>query len=127
MKAALSALLALVALCAPARAAQHEVQTGSIMICDTKKQIERYVTFLNIAGKEETAVRTVNTEAEDPNACALSNIAYIRGARVGVVRTSNEAFEIFEILAIGLNTPAGWRAAQPGIFFTLVKVKEYAA
>ena len=43
------------------------------------------------------------------------------------MRTSNEAFEIFEILAIGLNTPAGWRAAQPGIFFTLVKVKEYAA
>jgi len=127
MKAALSALLALVALCAPACAAQYEVQTGSIMICDTEKQVERYATFLNIAGKEESAIRAVNTEADNPNACALTNIAYIRGASIGVVRTQSEAFEIIEILAISLNTPAGWRAAQPATFFTLVNVKEYAA
>jgi hypothetical protein len=125
MKAALSlALLALV-LCAPARAAQYDVQTGSIMICDTQKQVERYVTFLNLAGNPQSAIRAVNTEADNPNACALSHIAYIRGARIGVVRTQGEAFEIIEILAVGLNTPAGWRAAQPATFFTPVKIKEY--
>jgi len=92
MKSALCLAMLAALACAPAQA-REDVQTGSLMICDTEKQVERYVTFLNIAGNPQSAIRTVNTEAENPNACALSNIAYIRGGQIGIVRTQDEAFE----------------------------------
>jgi hypothetical protein len=125
MKSALGLVMLACLLCAPA-SARDDVQTGSIMICDTQKQVERYLTLLTLAGNAQSAIRAVNTEAENPSACAVSDIAYIRGARIGIERTRTDAFEIVEILAIGLNTPAGLRAVAPATFFTLIKLKEYA-
>ena len=126
MKSALCLAMLAALLCAPAHA-QQDVQTGSIMICDTQRQVERYVTFLDVAGNAQSAIRTVNAEADNPAACAVNNIAYIRGATIGTVRTRSDAFQIVEILAIGANTPNGMRPARPAIFFTLVKLNEVAA
>jgi hypothetical protein len=111
-------------LCSAAQA--QEVQTGSMMICDTRSQVERFVTLLASAGDPASAAKAVNTEAADPTACARADIAYLRGARLGVVRTPSDAFEIVEILVIGVPTAAGIRPIKPARGFTLVKLKEYA-
>jgi hypothetical protein len=103
-----------------------EVVTEKIMICDTQKQVERFVTFSYITGKVSSAIKAVNTEAEDPTACGMADAAYLRGAPVGITRTATESFQIVPILVVAIRTPEGMRPAAPALFFTLVKVKEVA-
>ena len=109
-------------LCLPAHA--QEVQTGPVMICDTQKQVERFVSLFD--GNTQTTISAVNAEQKDPNACAIANIAYLRGPQVGMARTRADAFSLVPIIVIGVNTPAGMKSVKPAPFFTLIKVKEYA-
>jgi hypothetical protein len=104
----------------------REIVTGQIMICDTQKQVERFVAFSYITGKASSAIKAVNTEAENSNACGVVDAAYLRGAPVGITRTAMEAFDIVPILVVGIHTPEGLRPAAPSLFFTLVKIKEVA-
>ena len=122
MKFALRLAMLSLLMCLPARA--HEVQTGSMLICDTQKQAERVVELFD--GNEQVAISTVNAEAKNPTACAMANVAYVRGAPIGTTRTMAHTFQIVEVLVVGVSTPAGLRAVSPGTFFTLVKVREFA-
>jgi hypothetical protein len=114
--------VALGAAALPARA--HEVETGKVMVCDSQKQVERFVTLFN--GDAQAAISAVNAEEQDPTACAVVDIAYVSGPELGIARSRTEAFQIVPIIVVGVNTPAGLRPTSPGAFFTLVKVKEYA-
>jgi hypothetical protein len=114
--------------CSPFRVeASQDVQTGTIMICDTQQQVERFVRFLNVGGNAQSAIRLVNTEAENPSACAVGTIAYVRGDKIGMARTQSDAFQIVQILVLGVGTQAGMRPVPPATFYTLVKIKEFAA
>jgi hypothetical protein len=104
----------------------QEVVTGQIMICDTQKQVERFVTFSQITGKPSSAIKAVNTEAENPTACGMADAAYLRGTPIGITRTATEAFQIVPIIVVAIRTPEGLRPAAPALFFTLVKIKELA-
>ena len=106
----------------PAQA--HEVETGKVLVCDTQKQVERFVTLFD--GNAQAAISAVNAEEQDPTACAVVDIAYVSGPQLGIARSRTEAFQIVPIIVVGVNTPAGLRPTSPGAFFTLVKVKEYA-
>jgi len=122
MKAAL-ALVALVPFMRlPANA--YEIQSGAVTICDTQGQVERYVQVFD--GNPQVAIGAVNTEEHDPNACALVNVSYVQGPELGVVRGRMHAFQIMPIVVLGLNTPNGYRPASPALFFTPVKVTEFA-
>ena len=114
--------LVLAAAILPARA--QEVETGTVMICDSQKQVERFVTLFD--GNPQTAIGAVNAEEKNPTACAVANIAYLRGPQIGMARTRTDAFQIIPIIAVGVLTPAGLRSIAPAPFFTLVSVKEYA-
>jgi hypothetical protein len=54
-------------------------------------------------------------------------VAFVRGSRVGVVRTNGVTLEIVEVLVVGLVTARGIRRARPEVFFSLFKVDETAA
>jgi hypothetical protein len=119
----LAPLLALLAaLCTPAFAADYEV--GTNLICDTRAQAERFVALF--AGDAEAAVVAVNAEAQDPTACALMDVAYLRGAQIAMVRHGDNAFEIGRILVVGIPTAAGVKAVRPAAYFSLFGVKEFA-
>jgi hypothetical protein len=107
---------------APARA--HELQTGTVMICDTEKQVERFVALFD--GNAQAAAGAVNAEEQNPTACAVVDIAYVSGPKVGMARSRTDAFQIVPIIAVAVNTPAGLRSISPAFFFTLVKVREYS-
>jgi hypothetical protein len=109
-------------LCAPARA--YEVETGAILICDTQKQVERFVELFD--GKPEVTISAINAEQHNPTACAMANVAFVRGGEIGTARTMSYAFRIEEILVVALNTPAGMRPVAPATFFTPVKIQEFA-
>jgi hypothetical protein len=117
-----TALLAtLVALSAQA----SEVETGTVMICDTQKQAERLGQVFD--GKPEAAISTVNLEVSDPNACGLANVAYVQGKLLGTVRSKSQAFHVVPIIVVGVNTPFGLRPVNSVVYFTLVKVEELSA
>jgi hypothetical protein len=121
----LVSFLLLVALCAgagaPALADDYEV--GTNLFCDTKAQAERFVTLF--AGDAEAAVVAVNAEVQNPTACALMDVAFMRGSQVGTVRHGDNTFAIVRILVVGLQTASGVKPVRPAAYFSLFSIKEY--
>ena len=118
--AALSLLL-----CLPAQAQRVEVGTG--VLCDTQKQMERFVALFD--GDEETAVNAVNAEANDPSACGFGTIAYVRGPEIATARarTGTSTFHIVRVLVVAVLTEAGFRPSAPAPFFSVEQVDEREA
>ena len=110
---------------APAQAADHaDYEVGASLICDTQAQVERFVTLFT--GDAQAAIQLVNTEEENPSACAIMNVAFMRGRQLGMARHGDSAFEIVRILVIGVETEGGIRSVRPAVYFSLFGVKEYA-
>jgi hypothetical protein len=122
MKMALCVATLFLLTCLPARAS--DVEAGSIAICDTLKRMERFTQLLD--EDATVAMSAVNAEENDPNACALADIAYVQGHRLGVARSRSHAFQIVPILVVGTSTSVGYRPVTPALFFALVEVKEFA-
>jgi hypothetical protein len=116
-------LLALLAclLSAPVRASEYEVE--STLVCDTQAQVERFAAVF--AGDAQDAIRVVNAEEQNPSACVIENVAYMRGTRLGMVRHGDSAFEIVRVLVIGIETENGILPVRPSVYFSLFSVKEY--
>ena len=112
-----------VLLCFPARAQKVEVGTG--IVCDTQKQMERFVALFH--DDAEAAVKAVNAEEDDPNACVVGTLAYVRGPDIATARTQDATFQIVRVLVVGIFTAAGFRATVPAAFFSAEKVEERAA
>jgi hypothetical protein len=115
-------LLLAAAFCGQAQAWDYEV--GTSLICDTRAQVERFAALFS--GDAPAAIRAINTEEQNPSACALANVAYMRGAKVGMARHGDNAFEIVRILIVGIASDSGIRAVQPAAYFSLFRIKELA-
>ena len=109
-------------LCGSAQAVDYKV--GTSIICDTQTQVERFVALFS--GDTQAAIDAVNTEEQNPTACALVDVVYLRGAEIGVARNGDSAIEIVRILVVGIDTAAGIQAVRPNDYFSLFGVKEYA-
>jgi len=122
-------VLALLAapLCAPAQAADQQAsdyEVGASLVCDTQEQVERFAALF--AGDAQSAIRVVNAEEHNPSACAIVNVAYMRGKQIGMARHGDNAFEIVRILVVGIEDEGGIRPVRPVVYFSLFGVKEYA-
>jgi hypothetical protein len=106
----------------PAQASDYEV--GSSLVCDTQRQVERFVALFN-GDDAQSAIGVVNAEAEDPTACAIMNVAYVRGTQLGTARHGDNAFEIIRILVLGVETGNGVHPVRPAAYFSLIGVREY--
>jgi hypothetical protein len=114
-------------LCAPAQASDRQTsdyEVGTSLVCDTQEQVERFVALF--AGDAQSAIRVVNAEEHNPSACAIANVAYMRGTQVGMARHGDSAFEIVRILVLGVATDDGISPVRPAAYFSLFGVKEYA-
>jgi hypothetical protein len=105
----------------PARAQEYE--RGTALLCDTQRQVERYVALFN--GEEQSAINAVNTEEKNPTACALETVAFMRGPELGTARNKENAFHIVRILVVGVATPSGLRSVRPSAYFSAFKIVEY--
>jgi hypothetical protein len=111
----------------PVRAADDQAvdyEVGKALICDTKAQAERFVALFH--GDAPAAIGVVNAEQHDPSACAIVNVAYVRGPSLGTARNHDDAFEIVRILVIGVASENTIRTVPPAAYFTLLRVKEFA-
>jgi hypothetical protein len=110
-------------LIAPVRADEVETSTG--VICNTQKQMERFVA-LNDADPHG-AIRAVNAEEHDPTACAVASLSFVRGGKPVTVRSKDATFQIVPILVVGVVTRDGVRAVVPAVYFSLFRVEERMA
>ena len=122
MKSALSIAMLALSLTLPAHA--YEVQTGAVMICETEKQAERFAELFD--GNQSVATRAVNSEENNPMACATLQLSYIPGPKQGMARSRSHAFQIIPIVVVGIHTAGGSSSVAPKLFFTVVEVKEFA-
>jgi hypothetical protein len=122
MKSAFCLILLSSLICLPAHA--QEIETGAIMLCDTQKQVERFAQLFE--GDPQAALSAVNNEANDPTACAMADVAYVQGPRLGTARSRSHAFGIVPIVVVAVATPRGYQPVSPGRFFTPVTVVELA-
>ena len=121
MKPALSLALLSLLIFSPAHAQEYE--HGTALLCDTQRQVERYVALFN--GKDQSAINAVNTEEQNPSACMMATVAFIRGPDVGTARNKENAFQIVRVLVVGIETPSGLRSTRPSAYFSAFKVLEY--
>jgi len=122
MKTALCLAVFTLLMSLPAQA--YEVETGPVMLCDTQQQAERFVELFD--GNEAAALGVVNAEARNPRACAILEVSYVQGDPLGVARNISHAFRITPVAVIAMKTPAGFQQVAPSVFFTPVKVREFA-
>jgi hypothetical protein len=111
----------------PVRAADEQdvdYEVGKALICDTQAQAERFVALFN--GDGPAAVGVVNAEQHDPTACAIADVAFVRGPSLGTARNRDAAFEIVRILVIGVQSENAMRPVRPAAYFSLLRVKEFA-
>jgi hypothetical protein len=109
-------------LCLPAQA--QEIEYGTGLICDTRQQAEELVRHFD--GDMDAALKAVNVEEHDPNACAVVTIAFVRGPEVATVRNKDAAFQVVRILVVGVGSPSGFRSVAPAAYVSLFKIAEYA-
>ena len=121
MKHALYLALLPLIIFSPARAQEYE--HGTALLCDTQRQVERYVELVN--GKEQSAIDAVNAEEQNPTACVFETVAFMRGRELGTARNKESAFQIVRILVVGVETPSGLRSTRPSAYFSAFKVLEY--
>jgi hypothetical protein len=120
-----AALLPLLAMPAQAQvppAAEVEVEVGTSLICDTQEQVQRFVALYD--GDVESAINGVNAAEHDPTACGVSTMAYVRGPQLATARNKDAAFEIVQILVLGVVTDAGVKSVTPAPFFSLFAIDE---
>jgi hypothetical protein len=122
--ACLVAFFALLAAPSCAKAQDADYELGATLVCDTQGQVERFVALFS--GDAQAAVQVVNAEEANPNACAIMNVAFMRGMQVGMARHGDNAFAIVHILIVGVETGNGILPVRPAAYFSLFEVKEYA-
>ena len=108
---------------AQAQSQAQEYEYGTTLLCDSQKQVERYVALFK--GEEQPTADAVNTEEKNPTACGLATVAFVRGSELGTARNKDSAFQMFHILVIGVDTPDGLRPVRPTPYFTAFEVVEY--
>ena len=105
-----------------AQESASEVEIGNTLVCDTRQQVERIVSFMR--GDLRSAVNAVNAAEHDRTACGMSGLAFVRGANLATVRTREETFQIVEILVVGVVTDGGVKAVVPNVYVSLFKIEE---
>jgi hypothetical protein len=125
MNGALRVLLFCVCLVTPAAAGDTStanIQVGTTIICDTQKQMERFVVLFD--GDFAAAMNKVNAEENNPTACIGATMAYVQGDELAKAKGFKGTYNIIRVLVLGITTPMGFQAIQPAAFFSIVKSEE---
>ena len=99
-----------------------QVQVGATIICDTQKQMERFVVLFD--GDFSSAMNKVNIEERNPTACIGATMAYVQGNELSKAKGFKGTYNIVRVLVLGITTPMGFQPIQPAAFFSIVKSEE---
>lgn len=126
MNRALCAFVVGLSLVSPAAASElpdnGQIQVGATVICDTQKQMERFVVVFD--GDFTSAMNKVNNEEKNPTACIGATMAYVQGNELSKAKGFKGTYNIIRVLVLGITTPMGFQPIQPAAFFSIVKSEE---
>jgi hypothetical protein len=114
-------LIALMLACLPVRAEEEmefDVDIDTRLVCDTQKQVERFVTLFT--GDVGAALHAVNSEQENSTACDVATIAYVPGDEISSAKGPCGHFRVVRILLIGVFTEDhGFLFTVPAPYFSM--------
>jgi hypothetical protein len=111
--------LAAFAFIAP-RAFGHEFEEGTVVLCDTQEQIERFAAL----GSTPQAITIINA---GKNVCAMVSVRYIRGREINRIRSGDKALQVVEVLIVQVNLHGHWGDIKPEVQYTLFPLEERSA
>jgi hypothetical protein len=100
--------------------AADQLAVGHGVVCDSPKQIERYLALFKDNSPPEKAVQAVNTEIESPAACGISTFVFIPGEIIGTVEVSDGVMRVVKIVVLAKKTERGWVRVTPTSQYTAV-------
>src|SRR5687767_13063836 len=77
-----------------------QIQVGTTIICDTQKQMERFVTVFD--GDYASAINKVNAEENNPTACMGATMAYVQGDELSKAKSTKGTYNIIRVLVVGI-------------------------
>ena len=100
-----------------------EVQAAKVLICGSAETAQLYA-----AQNHDIQAAMADDKANSASApCLVAGIAYLPGRQMERVTNKDGAYDVTEILIVGVATPYGMLAIEPSVVYTLLKVKEDAA
>jgi hypothetical protein len=99
---------------------QKSVEVGVGLICNSEAQVQRYLALHVKDAPPDAAIQLVNTEAQDPNACSMAAIAFIRGKEGASVAAPGGQMKITEIMILAAQTPFGWQRVTGLVQYTAI-------
>jgi hypothetical protein len=98
----------------------RSIELGVGLICNSPAQVERYLTLHVKDESPAAAIQLINSEAQDPNACALAAIAFVRGKPGKSVSVRGGLMKITQVMILATQTPAGWQRVSPILQYTAI-------
>jgi len=111
-----------------AKAHARDIETGTILMCDTQPQAERLADLLRGDTKNAgISVSAINAEDSRGNACGVADVVYLRGSDVATVRSAGDTFQIAPVLVIGILHGNAVQSVPQNVYFSVLKVDERKA
>ena len=99
---------------------ERSIEVGVGLICNSAAQVERYLTLHVKDESPVAAIQLVNAEAQDPNACALAAIAFVRGEQGKTLPAPGGQMKITQVMILATQTRAGWQRVPPILQYTAI-------
>ena len=95
----------------------HELHSSVGIVCDTTEQVTRYVQLLD--GNAQEAAELVNVEVQNPQACMILAVVYIKGDIKTHVTHKGKSLIVQEVVVLAVHTNGGLLRVQPTVQYAL--------
>ena len=99
---------------------KNSIEVGVGLVCNSEQQVQRYLSLHAQDQAPETAIKLVNTESQDPNACSIAAVAFIRGKEGAAMPAPGGQMKITEIRILAAQTPFGWQRVTGLVQYTAI-------
>jgi len=82
------------------KASAQSIETGTGLLCDQPSEVERFFSLLE--DDLQTAIEQVNAEAHKASACAVVQVAFVKGNEVAAGRHKNGSYKVVEVVVVAI-------------------------
>ena len=103
----------------PANVPQQEIDVGRGVLCDTAKQMERFVALRDNGKEAEIALQTVNNESRIP-ACNVAFLMFTGGKPIAEMAVHGKVVSLIEITVVAISNGSAWKKVPATTQYTAV-------
>jgi hypothetical protein len=106
-----------------ASANEPDLIVGQGVICDTLKQVQRFVALRSDGKEAEEALKAVNQDVTDPNACGFGLVKFTGGQPVALLSINGKPASVLEITVHAFSNGSTWNEVSETVQYILVPEK----